>query len=894
MPIFGVYLGSFGNRNHFYGANGRWITSIGIPSLFAVSHFASPAELAPILAKVPQDGNPDIFDEMRLNEMGPSREDGAKLIDRMTEFSAEAERIYQANLARLESAQTVLADPKSTKYLSLFEMANELLPATLKTEGRFPPTALYAVHVAIQRDETMFYPLTRSSHSHLRNPIYEVSSKSEAYVRERIAVVVRDYVRVRSDRKTTSKQLNSTLLGKFAAQARAVVLASRKERPFTPYGIIQAPRPFTLTKVDWSETSKEILTFLEWWASYDLFEVSSRFHAHGALILRALDIYQDVPLDQATAWTFLQEIGFIPPWEIPSRYRARFPNATIISGAGLMRDSPGRVSESTRQDIASGSRKLWDNSTVFCIDAKTTSVIDDGVSLERTDRADEFWIHVHIADPASGIQPDSKLCRYMELIPQNIYLQGHFQAMLPSDIGEADAGPEDFESRSLIKQYSLQPRSPALTFSAKVNLEGDMLEYKIEPSIVEDVKYLDPHDVSRFCNQPTSPPLPKESLTVGSRPARSEGIPNRPLIAAKDLDESNKDDLLQLHRLAESLKRKRLQKGAWPYYPPKPSITVEFPEAPKTAQQDHGIAVPGEPYIHVAYEPPVDASVVSSSMVLAGEIAARWCSDRGIPIPYRRNTDLGKNRDVALDYATKELYPLVRKGVEPTQAQRTRLLGLIGGVEISSNPGPFFFLGLDMYTKATSPLRRFADLLVHWQIHAALEYERRTGRTIDPSVDKINDIVPFTDARLNEILPFLQLREGMAKTVARGQYEWVLMALLRAWKFEQTAPHRLLFSVNNRLGDGVRGTLDLFELDAFMDVAGLDGKALRKDISVGDRFEVELSYINIHSRDIRVKALRYLGGGEGKEVIRHALPKEHETSSGLQDLQRPMIEAVPV
>ncbi|MGD2019936.1 MAG: RNB domain-containing ribonuclease, partial [Thiohalocapsa sp.] len=38
----------------------------------------------------------------------------------------------------------------------------------------------------------------------------------------------------------------------------------------------------------------------------------------------------------------------------------------------------------------------------------------------------------------------------------------------------------------------------------------------------------------------------------------------------------------------------------------------------------------------------------------------------------------------------------------------------------SVEPGPHFGLGLDAYARATSPLRRYADLLVHQQLRAAL------------------------------------------------------------------------------------------------------------------------------------------------------------------------------
>jgi hypothetical protein len=42
---------------------------------------------------------------------------------------------------------------------------------------------------------------------------------------------------------------------------------------------------------------------------------------------------------------------------------------------------------------------------------------------------------------------------------------------------------------------------------------------------------------------------------------------------------------------------------------------------------------------------------------------------------------------------------------------------------------------------------------------------------------------------------------------------------------------------------------------------------LLKDVKVGDQFEVELAHIDVYFRDIRVKALKYLGSKEVSQPI---------------------------
>lgn len=858
VPLFAIYLGYFGERNHFYAVNGRWLTSMGYSPLFTVAKFVSKEELAPVMARMPRSGSPEVFEDLRRNEQGPSRDDGAHLIQKMVDFRVKADMVHQNYLEKMDAVRNFLSNRRQVSYLSLWEIADVLLPESLKVDGRFSPFALYAVHSALYQNEIGFRPLSPTSDCHRRDHLFEIFPQSHTNIINKVVAMVRDYTETSGRRLRAPKpdELEETPLGKFINQARKIVLASRSKRQWTPHGILTPADGVQLPQPEWSQSSKDIISFLEWWASYDLFEPGSKFHGHGALILRALQLYDDAVLDQSTAWTFLQEIGTIPPWEVPSRYKVRFPDVTITRGGGLEREVPKDIEESKRPDVAAGFRREHTQSTIFCIDAVSTIVIDDGISVERTENPDEFWLHVHAADPASSIKPNSDLCKYMELIPENIYLPGHFQAMLPSNLGEEEDA-KDYASDGLVSQFSLKPGSPALTFSAKVNRAGELLDFKVEPSKLGKVVYLDPEDVSRFCNEPAPPPVPNYSLVVGTPGENEKPKLNRPMTASQDLDASGREDLLLLYQLAEAIKKQRLNKGAWPYFFPRPSVSVSFRDTPDLV--DKPKSLPADPYIKAGYETSTGCSVVSNTMVLAGEIAARWCSSRGIPIPYRRDIKFRHGGNKAFDYATKEIYPLIRRGIEPSTSQRQEMIRHTGGIEISSQPGSYFLLGLDMYAKATSPLRRFSDLLVHWQIHAALQHERATQRTIDPSVDNLDDILPFSSTQLATTLPLLQVREKMARTVSRGILEWILIALVRAWRFEKTAPRKLRFTIGSRWRQGCIGKVDFFDLHAVMDIEGLNQKALIKDVRVGDQFEVELADVNVHSRRILVKALKYLG-----------------------------------
>ena len=95
-------------------------------------------------------------------------------------------------------------------------------------------------------------------------------------------------------------------------------------------------------------------------------------------------------------------------------------------------------------------------------------------------------------------------------------------------------------------------------------------------------------------------------------------------------------------------------------------------------------------------------ALVMDAMLMAGETAAMFCRDNGIPIAYATQPPPDKVEqpgDMAAMYA-------YRRRFKPS-----RLVG---------EPAPHFGLGLPLYTRATSPLRRYSDLLVHQQIRAWL------------------------------------------------------------------------------------------------------------------------------------------------------------------------------
>ncbi|MEY6431183.1 RNB domain-containing ribonuclease [Thioalkalicoccus limnaeus] len=97
--------------------------------------------------------------------------------------------------------------------------------------------------------------------------------------------------------------------------------------------------------------------------------------------------------------------------------------------------------------------------------------------------------------------------------------------------------------------------------------------------------------------------------------------------------------------------------------------------------------------------------LVTEAMLMAGEAVARFCHEQALPIPFA-GQPMPEVQDSPTDLAG--MYALRRK-FKPTRMAR--------------EPEPHAGLGLHFYTRATSPLRRYSDLLVHQQLRAWLRGE---------------------------------------------------------------------------------------------------------------------------------------------------------------------------
>jgi len=144
--------------------------------------------------------------------------------------------------------------------------------------------------------------------------------------------------------------------------------------------------------------------------------------------------------------------------------------------------------------------------------------------------------------------------------------------------------------------------------------------------------------------------------------------------------------LRRLGEIAELRMKRRLAGGA---------IDIDIPEV-RVFVRDGEVAIERLPDTR-------SSGTVREMMLLAGEAAARWAFEKRLPFPYYSQESPGEAAGVP-------------EGLAGEFAKRRLMRAGITGPTPSAHRG----LGLPFYSQATSPLRRYADLLAHMQIRAAL------------------------------------------------------------------------------------------------------------------------------------------------------------------------------
>ena len=883
-PVLAIFVRNVADQCQFYTIRGQWVNRAPAGARWAVSRFVDPDDLNEILPYLPAD---EVAEE-KMNRLQPMdvqapRDAGAKVIEQMSLFQRAADAVFRKHAERINRLYEIIAPSEGftdRKYMSLKDIAMKVLMKEHPSELTQP--MIWAIHRAIAQCQNIVW----TQMVQRQNPVYEIHPRQGLEYINQVRDWVREYQEVITQEATnepmsyngsTPMESNRWInpIATFVRKARVAIQQSRLTRPLSKSGFIgpssisidieqnsgDSYREIKRQKFDQNE--KIIIHYLDVWATSSFVNAHTNLASIGPMILRAVGMYEGFELDQSRGFTLLQELGVLTPWENRTVYKIgglKLPGHDGGFGgvSRMLLDAHREAASFEPKDSMEGLRRDWKDLPVFCIDSAETLERDDGVSLELVENnPSAYWVHIHVANPSAFITPDSASAKYAAILSESVYFPEKRYPMLDPKVTH--------------DQLSLANDRPCITFSAMISADGDMLEKRVTPGIVRNVHYLTPGMVGKGLGLTGTD---EESdamsiLTVGGR------VPAQPV---DETDQSSKvltdpehiKVLRKLLELGEATRRKRAA-GA-PHLVSSAFKASTYPTVYLTKSADRSFHIEnrnmrrfdGDPII--ALQRPLGVSdlvikMVGDLMTIAGDVGASWCSERNIPIPYRgilRNPEPASSPEV---FKREVLEPKIAKRGHVEQADLRRYMVLIGQALASDRPLEHAGLGLPAYCKATSPLRRYADLYAHWQMEAAIRHEAATGTSLIASTD--DSYLPFSRDQVAEYAESAVYRERRIAYAKKNSIRhWVCQALFRALYFnEATLPETFeVSSLGARAKKGsYLGQWDLCHLQVQL----MHCAAVTKEggCRVGDVWETRLVSVDPYWLNIEMKPLRLLERG---------------------------------
>jgi len=336
-----------------------------------------------------------------------------------------------------------------------------------------------------------------------------------------------------------------------------------------------------------------------------------------------------------------------------------FPKAVL--------DEAGRIPTSVEQRMIESREDLREQ-FIVTIDPDDARDFDDAINVEKT--PDEGWkLGVHIADVSAYVIPNGALDREARRRGNSVYLPDRVIPMLPERLSNGVC--------------SLNPDVDRLTFSVFVEFDknGRARNTRFARTVIRSSKRL----------------TYREAYSILQ--SKSNGELSRRLHTA--------------WKLASLLRRKRFEHG---------SLDLDFPEVKVYVDKN------GKPIRLERVENDESHQLIEEFMLAANEAVARELRHRSLPTVFRVHEDpdpekLGEYREFILSFGYKvgdlshrkevQRFLASIRGKPEEQALKIGLLKSLKRARYAPQPLGHYGLAKTNYLHFTSPIRRYADLIVH-------------------------------------------------------------------------------------------------------------------------------------------------------------------------------------
>jgi ribonuclease R len=342
---------------------------------------------------------------------------------------------------------------------------------------------------------------------------------------------------------------------------------------------------------------------------------------------------------------------------------------------------------------------------VFTIDPEDAKDFDDALSVTENESGN-YVVGIHIADVSHYVKADSSLDREAVKRGNSVYLVGRVIPMLPEQLSNVIC--------------SLVPRKDRLTYSviAELTSRGKLVKYDIKKTVINSKR--------RFTYEEV-----QEIIETG------EG--------------DYEDKISILHKLAQTLRKKRLREGSINFFSPEVKFRLD--------ESGHPVEI---------FKKDIKESnmLVEEFMLLANKIIAAHIAlppDKQQPKPFvYRIHDLPDNEKIIefskfvkslgynFDPSSRsrsnqfQLLILAVRGTEEEAVINELAIRSMAKAVYSTHNIGHYGLGFKHYTHFTSPIRRYSDLIVHRLLFNYLEGNKKAGMS-EKQLEDICDHISITE-----------------------------------------------------------------------------------------------------------------------------------------------------
>jgi ribonuclease R len=450
---------------------------------------------------------------------------------------------------------------------------------------------------------------------------------------------------------------------------------------------------------------------------------------------------------------------------------------------------------------------------VITIDPDDAKDFDDAICLQRAGR-DEWKLWVHIADVSNYVKPGSALDEEARVRGNSTYLVDRVIPMLPEALSN--------------ELCSLKPNVDRLTKCVEflISGEGRVLKTKFYPAVI--------HSQRRFSY--------KEAFAI------LQSAPSGPI--ERMLHDAN--------ALAQKIRRLRFKAG---------SLDLDFPEM-KIRLDERGRISSIE-----RVENDISHQLIEEYMLLANEAVAGKLMSQDVPAIYRVHEPPDERR--LREYREEVLSHHVPAGNLTKRVEVQKLLEKLGTLAIGPalkigflrslmraryavEPLGHYGLAKTKYAHFTSPIRRYADLVVH---RALFQKSHGSVHSLKETADHISDTERNSadaerDSKDVKLYAFLK---GQLKSLNPPRYPGLVIDV-RNFGFFVDVPGLAMSGLVHL--SSVEDDFYVFDSER----GQLVGRRNRRVIRLGDRVQVQVAKVDSFKKQVDFR-LATEGGAQPKRSV---------------------------